>query len=122
LLLIVTLSGCTEVGAFNPLCGEDCEEPPRPHPPVRSIEIRPDSVALSVGQIVGLTATVTLVDGRTVRNPEVRWSSSDTTVAILHNHSGPRIPTVEVTGRAIGEASIEARYGQDSGWAKAIVK
>ncbi len=113
LILILALPGCgPDFGDGCILCGGLLDLPD-----VQSVTIVPDSVLLSVGQSDSLEAILRGTDGSILGLPIPSWSSSDTVVAKVF----PFGATVEVTGRARGQASISATSDGKIGRAKVIV-
>ena len=78
-------------------------------PDVTAVSVSPGTTVARVGETVALTASVTDAAGRQLKRPEIRWSSSDTTIARVS-------ATGEVTILAPGgPVTITAASGGRSG-------
>ena len=84
-------------------------------PQIMSVEVRPDSVELFVGNTFGLTGTARDASQQQVANAPVTWSSSDSAVATVS--AGGRVLAV-----AVGAATVTARSAGASGIARVIVR
>jgi len=82
------------------------EDPPAPPPPpaVVAVEIRPDSVELSVGDTIGLVATARDSAGNVLSDRPVEWTSADVDVASISADG-------LVTATGPGTTQITAAHG-----------
>ncbi len=76
-------------------------------PAVVAIDVQPLSAVLSVGETLQLDATPRTADGTLARDVEIRWESSNPTVASVAANGS-------LTGHAAGTARIAARVGGNS--------
>lgn len=90
--------------------------PPTPAPGTpSSVEVTPRSGTLRSGESVRLQAAVFDAGGRTITDPEVRWTSSDERVAVVTAGG-------EVRGVGPGSARITAASGNVSASAEVVVE
>jgi alpha-tubulin suppressor-like RCC1 family protein len=100
-LLVLALSGCGEdSGPTEPPIGPDTV--------VGAVRVSPDAVMLLMGETRQLTATVENVQGDTLVDRAVAWSSTDSSVVTVDS-------TGLVTGLDPGRAAIVATTGPQSG-------
>lgn len=83
-------------------------------PAVNSVEVQPQSTAVTLGASTTLTATVTDATGAVVPDAPVAWASGNTAVATVS-------ATGVVTGVGLGSATISATSGGRSGSATITV-
>jgi len=100
------------VVALGGACGGDTvttapppTTPPAAHAPSPTITVSPTDVSIEVGHTIQLSVTVTDASGQPVANPEITWSTSDTSQAWVREDG-------LVTGAGPGRPSVIATSGE----------